>query len=89
VTAPPAGAEGPQLVHGARQPFDTGNTLLSIVPSEMTVSVQDTPIGQRLAVTIRTADTTLTVFLAKDEVSSWEGALASGRAKMTGLIIPG
>jgi hypothetical protein len=82
----PPGAAGPQLVHGD-PPVDFGNKLLSIVPVNLTVSLQETPAGQRLAVTVRTVDTTLTVFLAKDEVEAWQTALASGKAGMTGLIL--
>ncbi len=68
---------------------DVGNTLLSIVPNDMTVSVQETPLGQRLATTIRTVDTTLTLFLTKDEIDAWIKVLNSGKAGMTGLILGG
>jgi len=83
---PPPGSAGPQAIHG-RAPVDLGNQLLSIVPQELTVSVQETPAGQRLATTIRTVDTTLTLFLAKDEVDAWMKTLATGKAGMTGLIL--
>lgn len=82
----PPGAAGPQVVPG-KPPVDLGNDLLSIVPQNLTVSVQETPAGQRLAVTIRTVDTTLTLFLAKDEVDGWIRALGAGKAGMTGLIL--
>lgn len=84
----PPGASGPQMTQG-KPPVDLGNDLLSIVPNNLTVSVQETPAGQRLAATIRTVDTTLTLFLAKDEVDSWIKVLASGKAGMTGLILGG
>lgn len=70
-------------------PFDSGNALLSIVPSQLTTSVQETPAGQRLAVTVRTVDATLTVFLDRDEVDNWTHALRMGRDQMHGLIVPG
>lgn len=88
MTQPPAGSEGPVFSQNV-PPVDPGNTFLSIVPCGLTVSVQETPMGQRLAATIRTVDTTLTVFLAKDEVESWEKVLASGKAGMSGLILGG
>jgi hypothetical protein len=84
----PARAGGPTFDHST-PPVDPGNKFLSIVPCALSVSVQQTPMGQKLALTIRTVDTTLTVFLDKDEVESWEKALASGKAGMTGLILGG
>lgn len=80
--------QAPSLVQGVPQ-FDTGNALLSIVPSQLTVSPQQTPAGQKLAATVRTVDTTLTVFLDAAEVDNWIHALKNGRAQMTGLIVPG
>ncbi len=68
-------------------PFDAGNQFLSIVPCSMTVSPQQTPAGQRLATTIRTVDTTLTLFLAKDEVEQWIEVLRHGKGQMSGLIL--
>jgi hypothetical protein len=84
----PAGAEGPQIQHGMA-PVDTGNPLLSIVPQNLTVSPQQTPAGQRLCVTVRTVDTTLTVFLAADEVEQWIDVLRQGKGQLNGLILPG
>lgn len=83
----PPGAEGPQMQHGAA-PFDAGNGMLSIVSSSLTVSPQDTPVGQRLCATVRTVDTTLTLFLARDEVEQWITVLAHGKGQLTGLILP-
>lgn len=82
----PAAAQGPQQTRNAL-PFDPGNEMLSIVPCNLTVSTQDTPLGQRLCVTVRTVDTTLTVHLAKDEVQSWMDTLAAGKARMSGIIL--
>lgn len=78
----------PSLTQGVPQ-FDMGNQLLSIVPSQLTVSPQQTPAGQKLAATVRTVDATLSVFLDADEVDNWITALKTGRAQMTGLILPG
>jgi hypothetical protein len=81
-------AGGPQIQHGMA-PFDVGNQLLAIVPNSLTVSPQQTPLGQRLCCTVRTADTTLTLFLAKDEVENWLQVLTHGKGQLTGLILPG
>lgn len=78
----------PSLTQGVPQ-FDLGNQLLSIVPSQLTVSPQQTPAGQKLAATVRTVDATLSVFLDADEVDNWITALKTGRAQMNGLILPG
>lgn len=83
-----APARSPEITHG-QLPVDPGNTLLSIVPASLTASLQPTPVGQRLAATVRTVDTTLTVFLAPDEVDAWIEVLRKERGKMSGLILPG
>jgi hypothetical protein len=88
VTGAPPEAEGPQLTSGL-SPYDPGNALLSIVPSSLTVSPQPTPLGQRLAITVRTADTTLTLFLAKDEAEQWIEVLRHGTGQLSGIILPG
>lgn len=85
----PEPAEGPQVTQGGTLPVDPGNTLLSIVPCQLTTSVQQTPVGQRTAATVRTVDTTLTVFLAADEVDAWITALRTVKGQMNGLILPG
>ncbi len=86
-TRPPE-TPGPGITHG-QFPVDPGNQLLSIVPCALTCSVQQTPLGQRMAVTQRTADTTLTVFLAKDEVDTWIEVLTRVKGQMSGIILPG
>lgn len=83
---PPPGSEGPQLTNDLK-PFDPGNPFLSIVPSGLTVSPQQTPMGQRLCTTVRTVDATLTLFLAKDEVDQWIEVLRYGKGQMSGLIL--
>jgi len=83
---PPPGGQGPQIQHGI-PPFDPGNQFLSIGDSSLTVSPQQTPLGQRLCATVRTNSTTLTVFLAKDEVDQWIEVLRTGKGQMSGLIL--
>lgn len=68
--------------------FDVGNILLSDGPAQLTTAPVSTPGGQRLAVTVRTGSTTVTVFLAKDDVKNWRDQLSTEHGKMTGLIIP-
>ena len=85
---PPPAARGPQIQHGL-PPFDPGNQFLSIGDSSLTTSPQQTPIGQRLCVTVRTNSTTLTVFLAPDEIDQWVEVLRHGKGQMNGLILPG
>lgn len=84
----PAPAEAPHLERG-NAPFDVANPFLSIVPVSFTVSPQQTPQGQRLCATVRTVDTTLTVFLAADEVQQWIDVLRHGKGQLNGLILPG
>jgi hypothetical protein len=70
-------------------PFDVANALLEEVPANLMLSLIQTPLGQRLAMTIRTASTTLTVVLTKERAAEW-GLLISGQARMmsaAGLIV--
>jgi hypothetical protein len=87
MTEQPNGS-GPEIVRGL-PPLDPGNNLLQPVPSNLTVSMVQTPHGQRMAATIRTADVTLTLFLAQDEVDAWVNVLVQGKGQMNGLILPG
>lgn len=68
-------------------PVDPANDLLSIVPCKLTASVQQTPAGQKLTATVRTVDTTLTVFLDRDEVDAWIETLRRVKGQMSGLIL--
>jgi len=68
--------------------FDTGNQLLTDGPAQLVTAPLDTPVGQRLALTVRTGSTTVTVFLAKDDVARWRDQIAKEHGKMTGLILP-
>lgn len=72
-------------------PFDTGNVLLTEQPARLITAVVDTPAGQRLAYTIRTPSTTVTVFLAKGDVENWakQGADAAGKMSAAGLTVAG
>lgn len=52
-------------------PFDQGNPLLGEGPAQLTTSLLPTPAGQRLALTIRTGSTTVTVLLSKEDGQNW------------------
>jgi hypothetical protein len=65
-------------------PLDTGNTLLGENPAILFTALVQTPLGQRLAVTIRTPSTTLTVFLAGQDAKTWAANLATAAAPMSG-----
>jgi hypothetical protein len=71
--------------------IDLGNGLLSEGPAQFTTAVVDTPRGQRLALTIRTPTTTLTILLIGRDARAWseqfsrDAKLLSG----SGLIVAG
>lgn len=69
-------------------PCDAGNTLLGEVPSTFTTSLVDTPAGQRLLLTVRTASTTLTVLLNGPDAKAWAANFSAQASKMSssGLI---
>jgi hypothetical protein len=70
-------------------PIDPGNPLLDGGPARLTTSVVETADGQRLALTIRTASTTLTVFLNQDGARTWAANITgtAGRMSAAGLIV--
>jgi hypothetical protein len=70
-------------------PFDQGNGLLGETPAQMTTIVLDTPAGQRMALTIRTPSTTLTVLLAGKDAQEWAATLTRTADTMSasGLIV--
>jgi len=74
----------------AGTPFDTGNPLLAEGPALMITAVIPSPTGQRLAVTVRTPSTSLTVFLAGADAKNWAAQLTRDAAGMSGtrLVVP-
>lgn len=70
-------------------PVDTGNTLLGETPAQLTTALIQTPAGQRLALTIRTPSTTLTVLLGKDDAATWAANIKGTADQMScsGLIV--
>lgn len=70
-------------------PVDPGNAMLAETPAQMTCALVDTPRGQRMAMTVRTASTTLTVLLARDDARAWGQQISNGSEQMSGLILAG
>jgi hypothetical protein len=70
-------------------PFDQGNPLLGETPAQMTTVLIDTPAGQRMALTIRTPSTTVTVLLAGKDAQEWAATLtrAADTMSASGLIV--
>ena len=65
-------------------PFDAGNQLLAEQPANLITALVDTPMGQRMALTIRTTSATLTVFLAKADADAWVRNLKTTADAMSG-----
>ena len=72
-------------------PVDTGNGLLSETPANLTTALVQTPQGQRLALTIRTASTTLTVLLGAADARTWGAQVKAAAEQMSasGLVVAG
>ncbi len=70
-------------------PVDPGNNMLTETPAQLTCAHVDTPAGKRLAVTIRTASTTLTVLLDRDNGQQWGALITQAAATMSSLIVAG
>ena len=70
-------------------PVDPANQLLAETPAQLCTGLVDTPLGQRLALTIRTASTTLTVLLQGADAKTWAAQLTRDSAAMSqaGLVI--
>lgn len=68
-------------------PVDTGNPILNEGPAVFQCTPVNTGGGQRLAVTVRTPTTTLTILLMKDDAKNWRDTMSEGIGKMSGLIV--
>lgn len=69
--------------------FDTANPFITEVPAQLAVEVVQGPGGQRLALTIRIPNGTVSVILVRDDAEQWRDTITKEIAKMNGLIIPG
>lgn len=72
------------MTQPAPPPVDPGNQLLVESPAQITTALMQTPMGQRLTLTIRTPTTTLTVLLAKEDAINWAGMLGQAAKSMSG-----
>jgi hypothetical protein len=68
----------------AAPPVDPGNQLLAETPAQLSTALVDTPAGQRMALTVRTASTTPTVLLNGADSKEWAANLSGAAAKMSG-----
>ena len=63
---------------------DLGNGLLAERPAQLTTAVVTTPAGQRLALTIRTETSTLTVLLQGSDAKLWAQQITRDAAMVPG-----
>jgi hypothetical protein len=70
---------------------DEGNALLAEAPAQCSTGLVQTPAGQRLALTVRTPSTTLTVLLGQADAKVWAANISTAAAQMSaaGLIVAG
>ena len=71
------------------QPVDPSNPLLGEVPAALSLTLAETPKGQRMVLTIRTASTTLSLFLAPADAKTWGAQIKAMADQMSasGLIV--
>jgi hypothetical protein len=68
-------------------PFDPGNALLAGGPAQLSVNEVMTPQGKAATLTIRTASTTLTVFLSREDLAAWAASMQRKADDMSGLLL--
>lgn len=68
--------------------FDAGQQQIAEVPAMLSVATVDTSAGQRLGLTLRIPNGTVSVLLDRKDAEKWRDDLARGIAAMHGLIIP-
>lgn len=66
-----------------------GHPMIQEVPAVLSTEVVNGPTGQRLALTVRVPNTTVTVLLVKDDVLAWADQIRAEHGKMSGIILPG
>lgn len=72
----------------SQHPFDQSNALLSEVPAQLQTAIMTSQDGtQRLAVTVRTASVSVTVFLKKGDGENWGANITGAAGKMSSLEI--
>lgn len=87
MSQPPQGQPVPGSQFPPMPPIDPGNAILNEGPAIMMATPVNTAAGQRLALTIRTPQVTLTILLMKDDAGKWRDTMTEGIGKMSGLIL--
>ncbi|SRR6266568_9426861 len=67
---------------------DAGNQMLSPVEARLDAGTVSTPAGVMAVITIRTASTTLTIMLGRNDLQTWLGVLNGLTGKMGGALVP-
>lgn len=68
-------------------PVDPGNPFLGPYQANLSTDIVDTPNGQALIATIRSAGATLTVFLGRDDAMAWGHHLKQQAGRISPLTI--
>lgn len=69
--------------------FDPGHPFTGHeVPAQLVTEVVETTGGQRLALTVRVPNTTVSLLLVKDDGLRWADQIRAKVAEMNGLILP-
>jgi hypothetical protein len=69
-------------------PVDPGNPILAPTPVIWSTAQVETPHGPRLAVTLRTTSTTLTLLLEREHAARLGSDITRAAGQMSSLIIP-
>jgi hypothetical protein len=72
----------------APQLFDAAHPFLGEVAAQLTTELVDGPHGQRIGLTIRIPNTTVTVLLVKDDAEKWVSQIRETIGRANGLILP-
>lgn len=66
---------------------DPGNSLLGIVPAQLTATAVNTDAGQKVLLTIRTSSATVSVFLEPTDCENWARLILDAKAKVSPLTL--
>lgn len=69
-------------------PVDQANALLAPTDAQLATGLVQTPQGQRMVLTVRTASTTVTLFLSRDDADVWAESIRVAAGQMSRLIVP-
>ena len=64
--------------------WDLGNQLLAEGPAQLSTALVDTPLGQRLVMTVRTTSATVSVQLGGQDAKAWAAQMTRDSAAMSG-----